>query len=314
MDIIITPFNVTNNKYIDIHKELFYEMNYEVKKITQANFFKRNESVFVCNWLEDYLKGSGLTLTKNVVKFLMICIYGRIIAKKFICVRHNLKPHLNYKNEKIYRCGLKFLEAISDRIIYHGLYEINPIYEYVPHPLYDQELVLSDNLREIEYAFYGAISRYKGLVELLNEWPATHKLLIKGACNDKNLMSDIESVIKQRKLENVVKVEYGFIQDEELNTLMKKTRYLILPHEEDSMIVSGAFYHGISYGANIIARSGRFSNSVSDIFEFCTSYEPGKIETALSRLTYVQPSEVKKVAISLFGKEICKKTWFSMLN
>lgn len=314
MNIIITPFNVINNKYIQIHKELFEEMGYDVVKITNAVPWNRSDNIFICNWLEDYLKGSGFSLFKNSLKFMLFCLYARIIAKKFICVRHNLKPHLNFKNEVIYKYGVRFLEIISDRVVYHGRYCINRSYQYIPHPLYEQKQLATDSFRDIEFAFYGAISKYKGIIELLSEWPEEKKLKIRGACNDKELINEISAIIKYRKLEKVVDIQYGFIQDEELNLLMQRTKYIILPHEDNSMIVSGAFYHGISYGANIIARAGKFSISMSELFDFCTIYNTGDLSTVITKLNYVRPIEVKGVAIAQFGKNICKEAWHKVLN
>lgn len=313
-NIIITPYSVTNNEYITIHKKLFLKMGYTTSNINLNNIFSRKNNTFICNWLEDYLRGGGINLLINALKFCIVCLYGKLAAKKFIWVRHNLKPHNDFRNDYVYNMGLYILHKIADVVVYHGQYKINESYRYIPHPLYMEEQLDSQIQKSIDFAFYGKIARYKGLVDLLNNWPVHLKLFIRGSCDDLKLQQEISKVISERGLEQVVNLKYGYIEHDELNTMMYHTKYLILPHDDKSMIVSGAFYHGISYGANIIAKESSFSKSMAKRYPFCTTYDNDNLQNILSSLQYIDPQEVKKMGIEDFGENICKKEWGKILS
>ncbi|EFA3679284.1 glycosyltransferase, partial [Escherichia coli] len=297
---------------ITIHKNLFSKMGYKTSNVKIKNILSRNQNIFVCNWVEDNLKGTGLRLILNILKFSILCLYGVLAAKKFIWVRHNLKPHNDFRNQYVYKLGLNILHKIADVVIYHGQYKINDCYRYIPHPLYMQEQINPQISKTIDFAFYGKIARYKGLVDLLNNWPQHLNLLIRGSCDDPELKQEIAKIIDVRGLERVVSLNYGYIEHEDLNAMMYSTKYLILPHEDQSMIVSGAFYHGISYGANIIAKESSFSKSMAKKYPFCTTYNNENLQDVLSSLKYIEPHEVKEISIKAFGEDVCMKEWKSV--
>jgi hypothetical protein len=203
-----------------------------------------------------------------------------MLFKKIVWIRHNFRPH-NHDNLKRYKFMCFFLNKISNLKITH-----RPIigYGYLPHPTYPNHTPLTSNAkREIDYLYFGAIKRYKGIPNLLLNWPKDKKLFIRGACEDNFLDEEILSIVKKRNL--VVDYKNVFLTKSELDTLLLKTKVVVLPHLDNSMIVSGAFYHAASFGANIMLRNSDFYKYLTEKFSFVHNLDDfsGKI---------IKPSEV----------------------
>ena len=59
----------------------------------------------------------------------------------------------------------------------------------------------------------------------------------------------------------------------ELDKYIRKTKFAVFPHQDNSMIVSGAFYHAITHGANIVCLPSRFASAMTRKHRFVTILE-----------------------------------------
>ncbi|WP_132927461.1 hypothetical protein [Sodalis ligni] len=185
-------------------------------------------------------------------------------------------------------------------------------YSYIPHPLYN--LFQSPQIepyRSKEFVYFGHINRYKGLVELLTVWPAGIKIEIHGKCSDPKLLAEIIDIISSRKLQ--VTTDFSFISEEQLKELLIQTKYIVLPHAADSMIVSGAFYHSISYGANILIKKSKFGNEVASRHNFCTTFDYDNLASVLTEQKYIPANNVLNEAINNYGFDVFKRSWLTLL-
>jgi beta-1,4-mannosyltransferase len=283
MSVFFFPFESSTNNYLEnmqtiVKSETKVEEFPSPKKIWKL-FTLKERDVLVLNWVED-----GVSQRQFFYVFLW-CLHlliARLIFKKIIWVRHNFEPH-THNNLKKYKFMCSLLNKISNLKITH-----RPVtsYDYLPHPTYSSNVTLiSDEKRDIDYLYFGIIKRYKGLTNLLSTWPKAKKLFIRGLCEDKILNDEILSIVKKRNLN----VDYTnvFLTNSELNVLLSKTKVVVLPHLENKMIVSGAFYHAASFGANVMLRDGVFFKHLAAKFSFV--HHLNNFDVVLSK-----PSEVAK--------------------
>jgi hypothetical protein len=312
MNIIISPFTVTNNEYINITKKNLINIGYEISPMHFKLIFKRGNNIFIGNWIEDSISGKGIKLLKGFALALIKICYAKLAAKKFIWIRHNFKPHSGNRDNRLYEIIIKLLILVSDAKCSHAEYMLG--YEYIPHPLYDIKCgdKLLSTIRDVEFIYFGIISRYKGLIELLSEWPEDRKLVLYGKCDDVILAKQLKKLIISRKLQ--VKYKFEFISEEELQKIFSQAKYIILPHSLDTMIVSGAFFHAISYGLNILVNNNKFGVEIAQRHSFCTVFENGNLNKIFPLLKYVHPDDVISEARRFYGPQIVQKKWFDLLN
>jgi len=264
MSVFLFPFENPNNNYLENIKSIVNSKSNIEKFPSYQKFWElfslKEKDVLVLNWIEDGASQRRL---------LFWCIHllaARLLFKKIVWVRHNFKPH-NHDNLKKYKFMCFFLDKLSNLKIAH-----RPItgYGYLPHPTYVNDTTLALNsARDIDYLYFGIIKRYKGITDLLLTWPSDKKLSIRGLCEDESLNEEILSIVKERDLD----VDYlnGFLTDTELDTLLSKTKVVVLPHLDNRMIVSGSFYHAASFGANVMLRDGDFYNYLVAKFSFVST-------------------------------------------
>lgn len=312
MNIIISPFKVTNNEYINITKKNFLNIGYEISSMHFSLIFKRSNNIFIGNWIEDGISGKGIILLKGFVLALIKICYAKLAAKKFIWIRHNFKPHANNYHKMLYETIIKILILVSDAKCSHAEYMAG--YEYIPHPLYEIPITnkLSPIIKDLEFIYFGIISEYKGLVELLSEWPEDKELVMYGKCDDIILAEKLKKLIVSRKLQ--VKYKFEFISELELQDIFTRAKYIILPHSLDTMIVSGVFFHAISYGINILVKNNKFGIEIAQRHSFCTVFEDGHLNDIFPLLEYVHPNDVINEAKRFYGTQIVQTKWVNLLN
>ncbi|WED20611.1 hypothetical protein L3Q72_08085 [Vibrio sp. JC009] len=270
MDIYIYPEIENDNKYIKLISDLFkgdFNVRYIPKLKSLPPFLfkswkKANNACLILNWYEDKVSVQKLLPFTLGVLYLLLF---KLMFKKIIWIKHNLKPHSG-KHYKRYNLMCRLLERVSSEKITHRHYAD---FSYVPHPTYrvDASYDLKKfEERDIDNLYFGIIKRYKGIPELLANWPREKQLSVIGRCEDSVLFQEIANIIDERCLQ--VDFQNRFISDEELNSLLCRTKTVILPHKKNSMIVSGAFYHAASFGASVALNEGEFYDYLKGNFSF----------------------------------------------
>ena len=254
MNFYISPLENSSNEYIRILSGIITNIDsVKVKGISSlslSHFMEREQNCAVLNWYEDSVfdRKKGLFSWSLLLVLFFKLIYIKIICKKIIYIKHNYKPHCSSNGSIIFSLSKYFMGCAASIKVAH----VDNIdgFEFVTHPLYlcDKKVlgnIDSEHGRDVEYFIFGAVSRYKKLNDLLKAWPVGYKLIIWGRSNDIELEKEILDIINNRNLS--VSWRNEFIEFEELNSKLLTCKNVIVNNDDDTMIVSGVFYHAISF-------------------------------------------------------------------
>jgi len=272
------------NEYLRCCERIWNKCGYLVYPLPRIRSLIKSilnrESILILNWMEDNVAGNKSGFIK-LCKLIVTAIVLRISFRRIIWVRHNYKPHLSY-NRYFYWIAIKVLNLISDDIVTHRPVT-NIKSRYIPHPLYTEFYENLNGERDIEFLLFGAVKPYKKIDILLESWPTNESLLIAGYCNDQGLEDRIRNIIHSRQL----KVTWinEFLTYEALCGLIKRAKFTVLSHQDESMIVSGAFYHAISYGSNILTIENAFYYEYISQYDFVKSFDYQNLPQIIQQLS-----------------------------
>jgi glycosyltransferase involved in cell wall biosynthesis len=182
----------------------------------------------------------------------------------------------------------------------------------IPHPLVIDPVHEPQGTRDIEFLWFGMVREYKGLENLLRLWPGDQPLLMLGKSQDPALSARLRGIIATRNLARVVWQD-RFIPDEELNALLRRARFVVLAHDDQTIIVSGAFYHAIACGANVIVRDSEFGRFAAGQHGYAHLVDLADLQASLARLDYVPPARIQHDAARLYGDWACRIAWSGVL-
>lgn len=268
----VSPFLNPSNEYIELQKLALAELGYNVKPFELKALLSRDgfgvfspRNVIFLNWLESRCtQGGKLSLTGVLIVHLYLAVL-LISRAKVVYVIHNHKAHDSRGMSKaITGIVIRWLRLLSDEKIVHSRGEtISYSARYVPHPVYwehrQHELPIVS--MKFDFVVLGAIRPYKGIHRLLEVWPRGKQLLIKGSC-DESYLCFLREIISKRDLSQSVQVEPGFVSESDYRVTLRSTRCLILPHEEGTALVSGAFFEAVGVVPIILMRTSPFAREV----------------------------------------------------
>ena len=309
------------NKIIEINKEIIESLGHQVyplKSVYQPKFFFDFDKAVILNWVEDQPYIDSYGFFKSWIYFffyLTTIICCKLTSRKIIWIKHNFKPHINKKfsYRHMITCYLMNIFNIKETTLedYVGAH-------YIPHPLYldDEELTsLAESCQttnKIKVTFFGHIKRYKGLHQALRIWPKDIPLSICGKIESPNYKRELLDIVNRRNI-NVV-INEGFVEDSELENLLLETSHVFLPHEANTMISSGSFYHAITYGCNILATKSAFSMSKFKEHNFISISNLGSVNLNTLQRSVVQRREVMSDALDHYSRVKIRKSWNFILN
>lgn len=321
MKLYLYPFT-EKNEFIDRNKVALTELSFTVKKIDSA-FFKnlikmKRDSIVVFNWLEDRVYSRSLnSFLLPLLRLVFLVVFSKLFAKQVVWVRHNYLPHHGTSTNRRYKffCGLFRFLNIKD-IGLEGYYSKPSLI----HPLYKTDEQLSNDINNSAsedqvpsnvVVFFGAVKKYKNLHSVLESWSADIPLIIAGYCDDPSYQHVIEEKIKSKGL----RVEWinKFLSNDELNHLLKNTKFVLLPHADLTMISSGSFYHAIGEGCNIITNNSQFGRYKSGMHDFVTIYDPEKMSIDYLNEIYQNQRLVLQDALAFYGEQQVKAAWLNIL-
>jgi len=309
----------SKNRYLELTRNAISLIGFEVEPLDK-NFYRnellsKRESYVVINWAEDFAyPPNSCSIFEHFVRFfktIILIVFSKIFAKKVIWVRHNFKPHNAKGSRKRYNFILFLYKTLGITEVSLEDYYSTPS---LTHPLYisNQEIQKkidepSNDKLKYDVIFFGTIKRYKNLHNLLQDWPASIEIKIAGRCADTEYKAELLEIIKYRKL-NVI-WEEKFLSDEELNELLEQSRFVLLPHADETMISSGTFYHAISYGCNILVTESKFGLQKSSEHGFVHIYRPEKLSKRRLDSIFVTKQDVYAEALKHFGQESVVASW-----
>lgn len=308
------PFIDVGNTYINKNVALWRSLGFVVKSCPKDLWhdiqLPRSSKVIVLNWYEDWMLGGTRPRLISLMLAVALLFFFWLTAANIIWVRHNFKPHDLDKPRLTNFILAFFLGRLAKTIVTH-----RPVSALrstvVPHSLV-LDMVAAGKVRDIEFLCFGVVRKYKALDTLLQAWPVECSLVIMGKSSDQELTNRLNGIIAERQLN--VRWENRFIPDDELNDALCRTRCVVLAHEDKSMIVSGAFYHAIACGANILIRAGEFADYNAKVHSFVRTFEMDRLREDIANMEYVAPEDVIKEAKRNYGDEICSQSWAKIFN
>lgn len=279
--------------------------------------FKKYD-VAVINWLENNLRSEGDKLFAfGVLKFFVYILFFKLAATKTVYVRHNVYPHdIPSRQSKTARKIIDFAERLFDKKVSHSGHLVDEGYFYVPHPLYDTHtglLTAKADDRQDYYLVFGRIARYKQLHKLIDNWPQSEKLLIAGPASDSAYVEELKTRAQGLDIE----FDIRFLPNQDVDAIMSHASAIILSHAGDEMIVSGSFFHAISYGLPVIASEQAFLCWLKQDMQFSGLTLFSSME-ALAALLKAPITTSKQAVLNesdrLFGEQVVQASLTSLLN
>jgi len=280
--ILYTPYpnkptdNGAQIKNVALLRELGYNVIGEPEswkdriKFIIKSLRERDIDTVIVNFHENLFRHrSGKIKITGIPIYLVSLIIFRLMSKDLIYFKHNYYPHAFKKNWRrliaIYLMRLG--ETIATKRASFSPHLVKKKYNYIPHPLY--ELKTSDEIKtdkKVEglngdyYVIFGWIERYKGIDRIVAEWEKDSYLVIAGDCKpaEQNYLEDIKKLAIGKRVLFINR----FIQDSEIQKVIRNSKGLILPNSGSDMIVSGSFYYGLSLNVPIYAISSDFFEEI----------------------------------------------------
>ncbi|WP_416307632.1 hypothetical protein [Neptunicella sp. SCSIO 80796] len=323
------------NRYVDLTKQTLDDLGYQVisyrKLYRLGNLFSRQHNIAVLNWFEDRPYRKSFSPFKQHIErvrtFFGILFMG-LVSHKIIWVRHNYLPHNLGQSSRTgqhlaqtrrplsHRINCFLLKHIASQIV--SMEPTDLTTAVVPHPLYrsDSQLESASHAAPketvIDYLFFGTIKPYKRLEELLEYWPAGMTLNILGFCAEQTYCTYLNGIIQRRQLR--VNWQNEYVDEQELNHALAHTRYVIMPHEDDSMISSGTFYHAASYGTNFLCFPSKFAINKAQKHTFVHLIDKTRLEQDLAEINYIDPQQVISQSLDCYGQAAQKQAWQRLLQ
>lgn len=332
--------------------ELGYQVKSYRKLYSIANLCKRKHNTVLLNWFEDRPYRKSLSPAKQyleLLRTLLAIIMMPLFCRRVIWIRHNYLPHnladglthnlpsglaqnadqsppdngdVVVKQPLSHRLSCYLLGRLASEVV---CMEKTPFATAtVPHPLYRTDVQIeqaisatqsigqgvSDDL-QLDYVFFGCIKPYKKVHELLECWPVALRLDLLGYCADKHYAQQLNDIIVRRDL--LVRWQNKYVDDQVLNHVLGKTRYVIMPHQDDSMISSGTFYHGASYGTNFLCFASKFASEKKQQHPFVHLVDKTRLEQDLASINYMPRTQVIAQSLSCYGQTAQQQAWQKLL-
>ncbi|MFC3120824.1 hypothetical protein [Agaribacter flavus] len=314
--IVCYPRVNNTNQYIDLNTRIWKGCGFSVEQTDLLLSEIRHvltidkQSVLILNWFEDRVSYRSSALLE-IIKSTFILIVCRFKFRKIIWVRHNLNPHSG-KAFRWFSLLRKLLSSFSDAVVAHRPTQQLDI-EYIPHPLYLPKAVLvSRASATAPFLIVGVVKKYKGIVELLSVWPANLTIRVVGKCSDSDLEKEIHTVIQSRKL-NCTFVN-AFLSAEELEREIKSAKFVVLPHADNSMLVTGVYFHAISLGVPCLISKGDFGHYIKSEIGDTPLFSRTTIANDLELLADIDREALVQQSQNNFNDARIESRWLSIVT
>ena len=273
--VMMSPFINPTNRYIEIQKDLYRSIGYDVVPLSIEGLLKggfvhlfKADTILAFHWLEyrpfKRQKGTAKLSLPGCLLFAFYCSLMLLGRAKVVYFIHDHAVHDTIGfNRRLSIRIIAFVRRLADFCVVHapdfqGRYDAC----YLPHPLYwDAPGQASTTTRAGRaaplYSLLGVIRPYKQIDQVLYVWPKECTLHIAGHGTPAYLAT-LNEIIGKRSLRAVVRLDARFLSDAEFAQSMVDSDVLILPHAADSMLVSGAFFEAIGRVPLLISRSTPF--------------------------------------------------------
>lgn len=323
----LSPFVNETNDYINRMKEVLRGCGYDVAPMSFKTLLSpkvtglfRRDNIVLVHWLETraFKKGSNGARI-NWPGLLQVVIYLAVMAimrARLVYFVHDHAVHdlTGWRRTLSVRL-IELLRRMADiRVVHDPSYSDSYKATYLPHPLYrDRDSAASRPVRQdgpIRAGILGAIRPYKRVEHIIDVWPAGPLLRIRGRC-DASYEQLLRERIQARGPSVKIELDVGFMSREEFETELNQLDALLLPHADESALVSGAFFEAIGATPMVIARSTPFIKWASTQFSGLVPYDHEQaLPTLLKDASKRSPSPNEQrpdaqTAMDLFGLNAC---------
>lgn len=216
----------------------------------------RRFDVLVASWIDNkVVNHHGRPSVRGIAVLLLQTLLYRIWARRIVFVRHNRYPHATAPQyARVISKLLDGYELLCSAVVTHSGAEQQGRRYYWPHPLYPIKTVTPDalpvelDLRPGYFVVFGRIEAYKHIHELIEKFPTNRRLLVLGKPGDAAYVRKLQAL--QR--DNIMVVP-RFVDDAEVQLVIRRARALVLSHADADMIVSGSFFYAMSLRAPVFA-------------------------------------------------------------
>jgi len=333
----LSPFVNETNDYINRMKEVLRGCGYDVAPMSFKTLLSpkavglfRSENIVLVHWLETraFKKGpNGARI--DLPGLLQVVIYLLVMAvmrARLVYFVHDHAVHDLTGWRRTFSVRLiELLRRMADiRVVHDPSYSATYNATYLPHPLYqDRDLSASRPMRAegpIRAGILGAIRPYKRVEHIIDVWPAGPLLRIRGRC-DPSYEQLLHKHIQARGPDVRIELDVGFMSREEFEAELNQLDALLLPHADESALVSGAFFEAIGATPLVIARTTPFIKWASTQFSGLMCYDQEQaLQALLQDASNRPPSPVvsqrpdAQTAMKLFGLHACIKHYTSALQ
>ena len=308
------PFTDVGNAYINKTIRLWQSMGYVVKACPDGLIsdwrLSREHKTIVLNWYEDWMLRTKRPVWLSLSWALLLLGVFSLSSRNIIWIRHNYQSHDTQGRSIARRILVFFLTHAASSVVTH-----RPVADIsstiVPHPLVTHSLHVENAERDIDFLWFGMVREYKRLDMLLSEWPVEQKLMLLGESSNAALSERLLRIISQRQLK--VEWQNRFIPDDELNECLRRTKFVVLAHDDKTIIVSGAFYHAIACGANVVIRQSEFGRFAANQHDYVHLVDMSVLSAAIQNLRHVPANNVLRDATAHYGDSACCAAWTEVI-
>lgn len=314
--LFVYPHELPGNDYLENNKKIWKIMGYQIKTWREV-FFKLKypslwkKDILILNFLENMPLYNPKFL--KFVTALILLFVAKITTRKIVWVRHNFNPHEDSRNI-YYKLLLKILDRVSDVKVAHRPVSKLKIDKVVQHPLYNLDLKVNGyraNSDKPIFIYFGVIKEYKGIPELVSKWPENVQLQIYGKCNDSVLLKRIFDIVANK---SNITWRNEFLERDELDIVIAKADYVVIPHVDNSMIVSGAIFHSMSLGTNLLIKDSEFARWCVSVYPFVKIYGSDDIKSVANDLPKTNHNDLFMYVSKKNSLEVIKKEWNEVFN
>jgi glycosyltransferase involved in cell wall biosynthesis len=312
----------SKNRFLELNKIALKKLGFTFDKVGLFFIYDllhiKKDRIVVLNWVEDRVYGRKIKrFFQAFVSHTLLIIFSKLFAKQVVWVRHNFLPHAGSKNNYRYKFLCKLYSWLNVKAIPLETYYATPA---LVHPLYrtDQEILedismsaLGKEKPDIPVLFFGAVKKYKNLHRTLDTWPKDIPLKIAGFCDD----ASYQRLLEEKIMHNQLNVQWTnkFLSSDELDGLLKRAMYVLLPHADNTMISSGSFYHAIGEGCNVITNASQFGQFKQLQHEFVHIYSPNDMTIESLENNYRSRASVMNDALNFYGEDKVVDAWQNVL-
>jgi glycosyltransferase involved in cell wall biosynthesis len=216
--------------------------------------------VFHFHWINAYLNHKPLKAFIATFIFMMYVFILKLKGTKIIWTLHNSVEFTHHgKNRWLENILVPFLLNNADKIIVHSKFQKSHLdkkyYDkivWIPHQNYCS--ILTKNIKEKNnsFLFFGTVNPYKGVETAINAYNSIKTLTsfkIIGKISDEKYKILLNNLSCDNKN---ISIEDRYIDDEELENLVKESKAIILPFSQ--ITNSGSLIYALSCRTNVIMK------------------------------------------------------------